>query len=238
MVDPATPGYAANVSNNGYTYAVNAADYNTTVTLDVYGPIKDASPSQTADGLTKLAGNFYLSNQTLVGAVGFRIGARKSTPWLPIPPAATLRAIPVGAAWAAWRRRDLADQFQRQRLGGPLRKTMSIKPGACSSVPQAERRAAASGAMVRIISRPTLCQLQATLGRAFDDRAIAFNAANGQPVEGTPYQWSEAWISQNTYGTASTVAAGGSGNLLSLFPLDFVIRLATIPPRPTSRRSS
>ena len=41
---------AANVSNNGYTYAVNAADYNTTVTLDVYGLIKDASPSQRPTG--------------------------------------------------------------------------------------------------------------------------------------------------------------------------------------------
>ena len=63
VVDPATPGYAANVSNSGYTYMVNAADYNSTITLDVYGLIKYASPSQSADGLTKLAGNFYLSNQ-------------------------------------------------------------------------------------------------------------------------------------------------------------------------------
>ncbi len=65
VVDPVTPGYAANVSNNGYTYAVNAADYNTTVTLDVYGLINDASPSQSADGLTKLAGNFYLLEPVL-----------------------------------------------------------------------------------------------------------------------------------------------------------------------------
>ena len=71
MVDPATPGYAANASNNGYTYTVNPADYNTTVKLDVYGLIQDAAPSQSADGLTKLAGNFYLSNQSLKGAVGF-----------------------------------------------------------------------------------------------------------------------------------------------------------------------
>ncbi len=44
---------------------------------------------------------------------------------------------------------------------------------------------------------------------------------SGSQVEGKPYQWSEASISQNTYGTASTVG-GGSGNLLSLFPLNFV----------------
>ena len=46
VVDPATPGYATNVSNNGYTYTVNAANYNTRITLDIYGLIKDASPSQ------------------------------------------------------------------------------------------------------------------------------------------------------------------------------------------------
>ena len=87
VVDPGTPGYAANTSNNGYTYAVSSSDHNTAVTLDIYAVIEDASPSPTADGLTKVAGNFYLSDQPLIGAVGFNASARRSTRWPPILPA-------------------------------------------------------------------------------------------------------------------------------------------------------
>ncbi len=203
---------------------MSSSDQNTAVTLDVYAVIEDASPSQTADGLTKVAGNFYLSDQALVGAVGFNSwGSQINT--LASDPSST-----AGVPQYQW-----ALPWGGRALGGTSASDPNAtdwwvasenninQTGGAFVGPTGGTQATSSGAIGTefYLGQLTVSFSGYALPAASTTAQLLSTPRTGSEVQGKPYQWSEAGVSQNTYGTDPAVA-GGSGNLLSLFPLDFV----------------
>ena len=128
----------------------------------------------------------------------------------------------VAAVGRTRARRHVSLRPQCNRLVGGLREQhQSDRPGAFVGPTGGTRpRPAARSAREFYLGQLTVSFSGYALPTASTTAQLS-TPRTGSEVQGLPYQWSEAGVSQNTYGT-DTAVADGSGNLLSLFPLDFV----------------